>query len=67
MGKFDLSFSKIAPVFFDNKWIIGVDSVPFEIKDDDLTLKNGKKPVLLYYIEYHPRNAVAVRESTVRY
>lgn len=65
VGKFDVSFSDITPKYFDNKWIIGIDSPPFEA--EELPTKDGKKPKLLYNVEFHPKNAVAVSQIVAIY
>lgn len=56
VGKFDLFFVELPPKCFDNRWVIGIDSPPFE-EIKDFPIENSKTPVLLYYIECHPKNA----------
>ena len=65
VGKFDLSFSGVTSKYFDNKWVIGIDSPPFKV--GEVSRKNGKKAILLYYIEYQPEKAEGIRESSIRY
>lgn len=65
IGKFDVSFSELKPKYFDNKWVIGIDSPPFE--SGETPMRNGKRAILLYYIEYNPSKAEGIRESSIRY
>ena len=65
IGKYDLSFSELTPKYFDNKWIVGIDNTPFISKE--VPIKNGKKPKLLYNIEFYPDNAEAVGQAVAIY
>jgi len=62
-GEYDLFFDSVHTTAFDTKWVIGVDKPPFDDEniDSEEPAPFGKKLLIIYYINFVPKNAEGTR------
>jgi hypothetical protein len=56
-GDYELVLKDLNKDNFDSEWLLGVTNPPFKEQPDLPLVKDGKKLRLIYYVEFHPRNA----------
>lgn len=56
-GEYDLLFSSLTKYHFDSEWLVGVNNPPFKEQAKTSVPQDGKELKLIYYIEFHPKNA----------
>jgi hypothetical protein len=62
-AEYDLFFESVHRSAFETEWIVGVDKPPFDNEniDSEEPVPPGKKLLIIYYINFIPKNAEGTR------